>query len=124
ITGVPATFNVQYGLTASAVLQGVAVGLLVSILFAVVPLLEVRYIKPSLLLRQELEASPRFDWTRWLVVGAVALALVGVATWQAGSARVALILSGGLVGVAIVLHLLGLLHVRVVQPLPYARSVA
>ena len=43
--------GVTYGVTASAVVQGVAVGLLVSLLFALVPLLEVRRVKPMLLLR-------------------------------------------------------------------------
>src|SRR6185503_3246551 len=43
--------GLPYGLTASAVLQGLAVGLLVSVLFALVPLLAVRRIKPLLLIR-------------------------------------------------------------------------
>ena len=43
--------NVSYGLTLSAALQGLAVGLLVSLLFSLVPLLEVRRVKPLLLLR-------------------------------------------------------------------------
>jgi putative ABC transport system permease protein len=41
----------EYGLTFSAVWQGMAVGILVALLFALVPLLEVRRIKPLLLLR-------------------------------------------------------------------------
>ncbi len=41
----------RYTLTASAVTQGVSVGLLVSLLFSLVPLLEVRRVKPLLLLR-------------------------------------------------------------------------
>ncbi len=43
--------DIPYGLTSSAVLQGLAVGLLVSLLFALVPLLDIRGIKPLLLLR-------------------------------------------------------------------------
>jgi putative ABC transport system permease protein len=41
----------EYGLTFSAVWQGMAVGVLVALLFALVPLLEVRRVKPLLLLR-------------------------------------------------------------------------
>ena len=41
----------------SAAAQGVAVGILVSLLFSVVPLMQVRYVKPSLLLRDE--SAPR-----------------------------------------------------------------
>ncbi len=43
--------GLPYGLTPSAVLQGLTVGLLVSVLFALVPLLDVRRIKPLLLIR-------------------------------------------------------------------------
>ncbi len=53
----PELFQVDYGLTAAAVSQGLAVGLLVSLLFSVVPLLEVRHVKPSLLLRQDVPAG-------------------------------------------------------------------
>ena len=38
-------------MTASAVVQGLGVGLMVSLLFALVPLLEVRTVKPLLLIR-------------------------------------------------------------------------
>ena len=43
--------GLTYGLTSSAVVQGIAVGVLVSLLFSLVPLLDVRRIKPLLLLR-------------------------------------------------------------------------
>jgi putative ABC transport system permease protein len=43
--------GIPYGLTGSAVGQGLLVGLLVSLLFALVPLLDVRRVKPLLLLR-------------------------------------------------------------------------
>jgi putative ABC transport system permease protein len=116
--------DVDYGLTGQAVAQGLSIGMLVSILFSVVPLLEVRNVKPSLLLRQDTSALPSFDWLKWTVTAVVAGALVGVAAWQAGSLRVGLVLSGGFVAVAIVLHLAGAALVRAVQPLRYARSFA
>src|SRR4029077_19794816 len=47
----------DYGLSGSAAAQGVAVGLLVSLLFSVVPLMQVRHVKPSLLLRSEEHTS-------------------------------------------------------------------
>jgi putative ABC transport system permease protein len=119
-----AQLNVQYGLTASAIVQGLAIGLLVSVLFSIVPLLEVRRIKPSLLLRQETPALPQFDWLKWGVTAVVAAALVGVASWQAGSMRVGVILSAGFVGLAVVLQLAGIALVRAVQPLRHSRSFA
>jgi putative ABC transport system permease protein len=116
--------QVEYGLTAGAIAQGLAVGLLVSLLFSLVPLLEVRHVKPSLLLRHDIPAQPGVDWVKWIVTGAVAGSLVAVASWQAGSLRVGLLLSGGFLAIAFVLHLAGVALVRAVQPLRHARSFA
>src|SRR5688500_16721712 len=119
-----ALLPVEFGLTAGAVWQGLAVGLLVSLLFSLVPLLEVRHVKPSLLLRQDIPPGAGFDWLKWSVTAAVAAALVGVASWQAGSVEVGLMLSGGFVATAFVLHLAGAGLVRAVQPLRHAKSFA
>jgi putative ABC transport system permease protein len=124
IGNIPAVFQVEYGLTTAAVAQGLAVGLLVSVLFSLVPLLDVRHVKPSLLLRHDIPPLTRIDWVKWIVTGAVAAALVAVAAWQAGSLRVGLMLSGGFVATAYVLHLAGLALVRAVQPLRYSPSFA
>ncbi|MBI3049411.1 MAG: FtsX-like permease family protein [Acidobacteria bacterium] len=109
--------KVDIGLTSSAVVQGLAIGLLVSLLFSLVPLLEVRHVKPSLLLRQDVPQPATFDWLKWSVTAGVAAALVAVASWQAGSVEVGLLLSGGFVATALVLHLAGAALVRAVQPL-------
>jgi putative ABC transport system permease protein len=114
--------QVDYGLSMSAAGQGVAVGLLVSVLFSVVPLLEVRRVKPSLLLRNDATRTGGIDWLKWSVAVAVGAALVGVAAWQAGSLRVGLLLSGGFVATAVVLHACGVALVWAIQPLRYARS--
>jgi putative ABC transport system permease protein len=118
-----ALLPVEYGLTTAAVWQGLAIGLLVSLLFSVVPLLEVRRVKPSLLLRQDIPPAP-FDWLKWIVTAGVGAALVAVASWQAGSIAVGLVLCVGFVATALVLHLAGVALVRAVQPLRYARSFA
>ena len=119
-----ALFHVEYGLTTTAVAQGMAVGLLVSVLFSVVPLLDVRHVKPSLLLRHDIPPPAHIDWVKWGVTAVVAASLVAVAAWQAGSLRVGLMLSGGFVATAFVLHLAGLALVRAVQPLRHSRSFA
>jgi putative ABC transport system permease protein len=125
--------GLPYGLTLSAVLQGVTVGLLVSLLFALVPLLEVRRVKPLLLLRGaeapvaggEARLSVRawlagIDWLQSAVGAAVALALVAVASWQAGSWRAGAAVSIGFAAVAFVLFLAALAVVRLVSPLASA----
>ena len=121
---VSALLQADYGLTATAVIQGLAIGLLVSVLFSLVPLLDIRHVKPGLLLRQDAPAAKRFDWLKWIVTAGVAAALVGVASWQAGSLTVGLVLSAGFVAVAVVLHVAGIVLVWAVQPLRYARSFA
>ena len=119
-----ATLQIEYGLTAAAVAQGFAIGLLVSVLFSLVPLLDVRHVKPSLLLRHDIPRLAHVDWVKWVITAAVAACLVAVAAWQAGSLRVGLMLSGGFVATAFVLNLAGLALVRAVQPLRHSRSFA
>jgi hypothetical protein len=95
---VTAGINVSYRLTPSAVAQGAGTGLLVSMLFALVPLLDVRHVKPSQLLRDEELAGGR-DWARWAAIIAVGGALVAVTMWQAGSFRIGGIVAAGFVPV-------------------------
>jgi putative ABC transport system permease protein len=143
IASIPASLtaalgDISYGLTTSAVLQGLGVGLLVSILFALVPLLDVRRVKPLVLIRgidaaPAREASPngerhrpwssRFkglDWPQIGATAAVTAALIGVAAWQAASLRVGAIVCIGFAGIALLLHLAGLALVRAVRPLALA----
>lgn len=81
--------KLSYVVPISAAFQGVVLGILISLLFSALPLLQVRNIKPNLLLRDETgEKLRRLDWTKW-IFGAVCLAgLLGLAVWQAGSIMV------------------------------------
>ena len=81
--------GVDYGVTWSAAAQGIGIGVLVSLLFSVVPLLQVRLVKPSALLRDE-PAAGGVDWTRIAAIVVVSAALVAVTAWQAASLRVGL----------------------------------
>lgn len=132
--------GLAYGLTLSAVAQGLTVGLLVSILFALVPLLEVRRIKPLMLIRGAdlTQATPtagtdgappqgrwraaiaRLDWVQIGTATIVGAALVGVASWQAGSWRTGVAVSAGFAGVSAVLYGAAFALVRLVQPLAAA----
>lgn len=126
------------GLTPSAVVQGTAVGLLVSLLFSLVPLLEVRRVKPLLLLRggdasMLAPGAVRRSFREWLgsvdrlqvAVGIlVTVALVTVAAWQAASWTVGLIVCGGFAALALLLHGAGMLLVRAVRPLARTRIFA
>jgi putative ABC transport system permease protein len=137
--------DITYRVTWSAAGQGLLVGLLVSLLFALVPLLEIRSVKPLLLLRGlDVSVSPSgqpagqagglitrlragvagaIRGADWLQVGAgvlTAAALVAVATWQAGSLRAGAVVTVGFAAVAIVLYAAAWAFVRAVMPLASA----
>src|SRR3989442_395200 len=113
--------SVNYTVTWRIALQGVTIGVLVSLLFSLVPLLEVRLVKPSLLLRDETRAAGR-DPARIAAMVFVSAALVAVAAWQAASLRVGLVICVGFAVLAVVLMLTGKLLVKVVSPMANAPS--
>jgi putative ABC transport system permease protein len=118
----PMLADVQYGVTVSAAAQGMGIGALVSLLFSVVPLLQVRLVRPSLLLRDESSARGSTDWVRWAAMVLVTAGLVALTAWQAASLRVGLVVCAGFCGVALALHWTGQLLVRTIAPLSAARS--
>jgi putative ABC transport system permease protein len=111
----------RYGVTWSAAVQGIGIGVLVSLLFSVVPLLQVRFIKPSLLLRDE-SLRRRADWLAIAAVIVVSVALVALTAWQAASLRVGVVVCAGFAGLAVVLHFAGRALVALLAPLANSRS--
>lgn len=123
LAGATPGVEINYALTLPAVLQGLGIGLLVSLLFSLVPLLDVRHVKPSLLLRDEVR-SHRPDATQIIVTIVVVAGLVGLTVWQAGSVRIGSLVAAGFAATALVLHIAGSLLIRAVRPLARARSFA
>jgi putative ABC transport system permease protein len=121
--GQAAIARVPNDMTVSAVVQGVSIGLLVAVLFSAVPLLEVRRVKPSLLLRESSRAGGR-DLVRWAAMAGLLASLLLIASWQAGSLRIGLAVSVGLAVVAMLLGLAGSGLIRAIRPLSSSRSVA
>jgi putative ABC transport system permease protein len=117
---VPAGIDINYSLTTGAVIQGLVIGLLVSVLFSLVPLLEIRHVKPSLLLRAESNLG-RLDILQIAVTAAVVAGLLAVTVWQAGSLRIGGVVAVGFVSAVLVLHLAGMLLIRAIRPLSQAR---
>jgi putative ABC transport system permease protein len=98
-------FNVEFGLTWQASLQGLGLGFMIALLFSLVPLLEIRQIRPILVLRSLTpEKKIRFDWVRIFAGLIVVIGLLALAAWQAGSFKVGGIFLGGLAGMTIVLN--------------------
>jgi putative ABC transport system permease protein len=132
--------------TWSAALQGLGVGLLVTLLFALPPLLEIRQVKPILVLRQVATAPTtrvrrsrpttritppwririrrrvkrvlrRVDWPRAASVVLLLAGLMALATWQAGDYRGATVFLVALASTALTLHFAGALLMRVLAKL-------
>jgi len=105
-----------YGLRPGAALQGVAVGIMISILFSMLPLLQIRHIRPNVLLRDSTDSKRgRLDLLRWGVALLVLLGLLFVVSWQGGGVRVGLVFMGGLIAAAGALYLGATMLIRLVR---------
>src|SRR5207237_9766808 len=94
----------SYIVSFSSSWQCTMLGVLISVLFSALPLLQIRSIKPKLLLRDENNvAITRLDWTKWIFGAACLAVLLGLAVWQAGSLKVGAFFLGGLAGTGLVL---------------------
>ncbi len=87
----------------AASVQGIAVGILTTLLFTLPPLLAIRKIRPALILRRDMPEA-RLGWRKRIKEGREALAvggviligIGGVATWLAESPKVGGYFAGGL----------------------------
>ena len=68
-----------------ACVQGVGVGVLIGLLFALPPLLEIREVKPVLVLREETGGRRRIDWLAVAAQVLIAGAIAALAGWMAGT---------------------------------------
>ena len=100
--------KMTYSISAGTAFQGPILGVLISLLFSALPLLQIRGIKPRLLLRDENNASlTKLDRSKWIFGGFSLLCLLGIAVWQAGSLKVGAFFLGGLAATSAVLYLAG-----------------
>ncbi|MDQ3755405.1 MAG: FtsX-like permease family protein, partial [Acidobacteriota bacterium] len=118
--------GMSYNLRPGAALQGIGLGLMISLLFSVLPLLRIRHIKPNMLLRDEAGSGARwrFDWLRWSTGALVMCGLAALASWQAGSARVGVLFLAGLGITAGLLQLAAMLLIFLVRRARNVRSFA
>ncbi len=106
--------------------RGVAMGLLTTILFALWPLLDVRHVRPNLIFRRDVTEEPSGSAGRsaWIASGLLALALAGLALWQAGSWRAAGLFIGAFIAALGLLQGAAWLVARLARRLPRWRPLA
>ena len=109
--------NLSWGVTGSAVAQGIGVGAAVSLLFALGPLLETRAVKPLALIRWNFVDAAARGRGGGAAAAVLAAGLVALASWQADSWEAGLWVCGGFAAVALVLHGVGRALIRLLQPL-------
>jgi putative ABC transport system permease protein len=117
--------NTSYNLSLDAIGQGIALGLLISLLFSAIPLLRIRHIRPNILLHgTDQLIKSKVSISSWITVGVVTVGLVLLSAWQAGSMRIGLYFLGGLLLTALVLQLAAVLLIKLVSKARQIRSFA
>ncbi len=108
--------RMSYAVGSSTAAQGIVLGVLISMLFSALPLLQVRNIKPKLLLRDENnESLRRLDKTKWLFGAVSLLGLLVLAAWQAGSLTVGAFFLIGLGATSAVLYVSAVILTRILR---------
>ncbi|MBI3650311.1 MAG: FtsX-like permease family protein [Acidobacteria bacterium] len=117
--------NLTYDLRPNAVVQGLGVGIMISLLFSVLPLLRIRNIKPNVLLRDDESAvKKRFDVLRWTLAALVLIGLITLVSWQAGSLKIGLFFLAGVALTAGLLYLAASLLIALVRRTKKVHSFA
>jgi len=108
--------SLVYTVNFSVAWQGVLLGVLISLLFSALPLLQVRNIKPRLLLHDATgEKMRRFDLP-YAIIGAISLlGLLGLAVWQAGSVKVGAFFLVGLAVTSVFLYLAAVVLTKILR---------
>jgi len=119
-----APFALEVQWDAGTIARGIALGMLTALLCALWPLLAVRSVPPSLILRRDVEASSWRARRPWAAAAPILSGLAALAIWQAGSLRLgAIFLGAALAALAVLLGLSGGL-VRLARRLPRVRGLA
>jgi putative ABC transport system permease protein len=108
----------------ATVARGLALGLLAALLCALWPLLGVRGVPPSLILRRDVDEQGWRARRPWAAALPILAGLAALAVWQAGSLRLGGIFAGAALAALAVLLGLSRALVRLARRLPRARGLA
>ncbi len=104
--------------------RGLALGLLAALLCALWPLLAVRAVPPSLILRRDVDASAWRARRPWAAALPILAGLAALAIWQAGSLRLGGIFAGAALAALAILFGLSRAVVTLARWVPRARGLA
>ncbi len=88
--------DIAFNISWAAIVQGLILGAVVSVLFTILPLVAVRFVPPLTVLRADSAPVKRFSKMRWTAILLIVLFPIVAATVQSGSWRVGLGFAGGL----------------------------
>jgi putative ABC transport system permease protein len=115
-------FPVVLAVSPGAVVRGIAMGVGVTLLCALGPLLAVRRVPPALILRREVDhALPGRE--PWLAGAPIVLGLSGLALWQAGSLKIGLWFIGAFAAGLLLLLAASRLAIAAARRLPRLSSL-
>lgn len=113
--------DVRPALEPRAVIAGLAVGVWVATIFALIPLLGVRHVTPLQALRREESAVTARragrDTARWAAVLALIASVVGIAIWRSGEVQRGAVMSASIGAVILALWLAALAIARLARRL-------
>jgi putative ABC transport system permease protein len=108
--------SLSYNINFSVAWQGILLGVLISLLFSALPLLQVRNIKPRLLLHDATgEKTRRLDWTKTIFGAVSVVGLLALAAWQAGSLKVGAFFLVGLGLTSLFLYLAAVILTKILR---------
>lgn len=110
-------FEIDAAPSAVAIALGSMMGVLVTLLCALWPLLEIRRVRPALILRQAVE-PPRGGRRSWRAAIPLVAGLVALSLWQAGSLTVGAIFVGALAAAVLLLLAAGRILVTLARRFP------
>lgn len=117
--------QMSYNLRPNAILQGFLLGILISALFSLLPLLQIRNIKPRLLLRDSAnETLKRFSLVNFAVGAIVIAGLLLLAVWQANSWRIGIYFLLGLAATAAILYATAFVLTKILRAFRFFPSFA
>ena len=82
-------FAFEFSVSWAALGRGWGAGIVISVLFSLLPLLEIRRVSPLLTLRSAFnsDAGSKRDWMQFVFFGVIAAVIFGFAIWQTGRIR-------------------------------------